>query len=143
MKFTLIVAAIAISLSTASPTIDMDSEIIFAKTEFSCHIGDPANINKPVMHDCLFKYRNGTISPFLFRFQHGTVQLITSFFMLDNWDGKDCGGRGWYKGHSNWNSPWDCYDACADCISEGINKGANLVSCKKTLGVAQCWMGYH
>jgi len=54
-----------------------------------------------------------------------------------------CGGRGWFKGGRSWDNPDHCYDGCASCISEAVNRGANDVQCDQNVGFASCWMGYH
>ncbi|KDQ09130.1 hypothetical protein BOTBODRAFT_179306 [Botryobasidium botryosum FD-172 SS1] len=64
-------------------------------------------------------------------------------YRTDNWDGKNCGGLGWFKGGSLYNSPVNCYDACFNCIQNSINAGATSVQCDDAEGLADCWMGYH
>jgi len=111
-------------------------------TTTTCRIGGPASdLDKRAMHECLIKYRNGTI---LFLPNAGKHTLITdSPFFVGNWNGMGCGGRGWFKGGRSWDNPDNCYDGCASCISEAINRGANDVQCDQTVGFAACWMGYH
>ncbi|KDQ09129.1 hypothetical protein BOTBODRAFT_58905 [Botryobasidium botryosum FD-172 SS1] len=66
-----------------------------------------------------------------------------STYRTNNWDGKNCGGVGWFKGSRSYNSPIDCYDACFNCIQNSINGGATSVECDDYEGLAECWMGYH
>ncbi|KAI0074908.1 hypothetical protein K474DRAFT_1600767, partial [Panus rudis PR-1116 ss-1] len=75
--------------------------------------------DQAALHDCLANYRT------------------------DNWDGTDCGGRGWFKGSSEYNSPENCYDACQFGISQAIDAGASDVQCDDHEGLADCWMGFH
>ncbi|KAL0953363.1 hypothetical protein HGRIS_004600 [Hohenbuehelia grisea] len=77
------------------------------------------NTNKAGLHTCLDGYRT------------------------DNWDGMDCGGRGWFKGTHKYKSPQDCYDACNQCINSAIDAGASDVECDDYEGGTYCWLGYH
>ncbi|KAH9851220.1 hypothetical protein C2E23DRAFT_869431 [Lenzites betulinus] len=71
------------------------------------------------LHSCLDGYRNG------------------------NWDGEDCGGRGWFKGSHDYKSPDNCWDACAGLLVQAINQGASDVECDDVEGGARCWIGFH
>ena len=63
---------------------------------------------------------------------------------VGNWDGKNCGGRGWFKGRRSWSGDSDdCYEACDSCISSAIDLGATDAECSQTSGFEACWMGYH
>ncbi|OJD30777.1 uncharacterized protein BKCO1_5600053 [Diplodia corticola] len=80
-------------------------------------VGD---VDKTALKDCLDSYRN------------------------DNWDGMNCGARGWFKGHRPaYQSSNNCYDACAPGIRSAIDQGGSNVECRDYEGVTQCWMGYN
>ncbi|KAI0820153.1 hypothetical protein BC628DRAFT_1331207 [Trametes gibbosa] len=79
----------------------------------------PNTLDIPGLTNCLDNYRNG------------------------NWNGMDCGGRGWFKGTSHYKSPNDCYDACWTCVLEAIDDNASQVECDDYEGDSYCWMGYH
>ena len=105
--------------STAT-TIFSGMALLIATTKaVTCDTFAFGNIDKGALTSCLNSYRNG------------------------NWDGMECGGRGWFKGGSAYNSPNDCYDACQDCIQREINAGASNVECDDYETFAKCWMGYH
>ncbi|KAI0820154.1 hypothetical protein BC628DRAFT_1416653 [Trametes gibbosa] len=73
----------------------------------------------------------------------GGLQNCLNNYRNNNWDGMNCGGRGWFKGHHKYKSPNDCYDACSGCILESIQAGASQVECDDFEGGTKCWMGYH
>ncbi|KAL7278788.1 hypothetical protein ACG7TL_007797 [Trametes sanguinea] len=73
----------------------------------------------------------------------GALHTCLDNYRIDNWDGMDCGGRGWFKGSHNYKNPLDCYDACAGLLVQAINRGASDVECDDYEGSARCWMGFH
>ncbi|KAI0332166.1 hypothetical protein GY45DRAFT_1321182 [Cubamyces sp. BRFM 1775] len=73
----------------------------------------------------------------------GALHTCLDNYRWDNWDGQDCGGRGWFKGSHKYKSPTDCYDACAGLLVQAINQGASDVECDDFEGSARCWMGFH
>ncbi|KAF4545287.1 uncharacterized protein LTHEOB_5120 [Lasiodiplodia theobromae] len=74
----------------------------------------------------------------------GSLKYCLSVYRSNNWDGGDCGGRGWFKGHlSTYHSPENCYDACSQGIRSAIDQGASDVICHDYEGLTNCWMGYH
>ncbi|KDQ09128.1 hypothetical protein BOTBODRAFT_179304 [Botryobasidium botryosum FD-172 SS1] len=89
-----------------------------------------------------------------------------STYRTNNWDGKNCGGVGWFKGSRAYSSPANCYDSCFNCIqskfmpstthlnsgadlyrrsyhADSINAGATSVECDDYAVLAECWIGYH
>ncbi|KAK7690377.1 hypothetical protein QCA50_007035 [Cerrena zonata] len=74
---------------------------------------------------------------------HNALHQCLNAYRTDNWDGMDCGGRGWFKGTHNYRSPQNCYDACVAGISAAIDSNASDVRCDDQEGGADCWMGYH
>ncbi|KAI0633118.1 hypothetical protein C8Q77DRAFT_1218467 [Trametes polyzona] len=73
----------------------------------------------------------------------GALHACLNSYRTDNWDGKDCGGRGWFKGTHNYKNPQNCYDACAGLLVTAIDQGASDVECDDVEGGARCWMGFH
>ncbi|KAI0078557.1 hypothetical protein K474DRAFT_1660382 [Panus rudis PR-1116 ss-1] len=75
---------------------------------------------------------------------HVALHNCLSGYRTDNWDGEDCGGRGWFKGSSGgYKSPQNCYDACQSGISSAIDSSASDVICHDYEGGATCYMGFH
>ncbi|KAI9823027.1 MAG: hypothetical protein M1832_002681 [Thelocarpon impressellum] len=70
------------------------------------------------------------------------------FSCLDNDNGgtwnedRKCGGRSWYKTHFLWDSIQDCYNQCAYCILQGIQRGVPNINCDRQAGAASCSIGY-
>ncbi|KAI0766611.1 hypothetical protein BD413DRAFT_480810 [Trametes elegans] len=74
----------------------------------------------------------------------GALHSCLTNYRWDNWDGQDCGGRGWFKGHHNYDNPHNCYDACAQLLVAAIDQGASDVECDDVEGKnSYCWMGFH
>ncbi|KAL1943339.1 hypothetical protein VTO73DRAFT_4414 [Trametes versicolor] len=73
----------------------------------------------------------------------GALHTCLNNYRTDNWDGMNCGGRGWFKGTHNYKSPENCYDACAGLLVQAIDQGASDVECDDNEGGAKCWMGFH
>ncbi|EIW56366.1 uncharacterized protein TRAVEDRAFT_49196 [Trametes versicolor FP-101664 SS1] len=73
----------------------------------------------------------------------GALHTCLQNYRTDNWDGMDCGGRGWFKGTHNYKSPQNCWDACAGLLVQAIDQGASDVECDDNEGGAKCWMGFH
>ncbi|KAL7278750.1 hypothetical protein ACG7TL_007755 [Trametes sanguinea] len=73
----------------------------------------------------------------------GALHTCLDNYRTDNWDGMDCGGRGWFKGSSAYQNPMNCYDACAGLLVQAIDRGASDVQCNDYEGFAECWMGFH
>lgn len=46
------------------------------------------------------------------------------------------------SGTEGWENPWDCYDACKNCLSESMFNSFNQIWCDAWAGNAHCWMGY-
>ncbi|EIW56365.1 uncharacterized protein TRAVEDRAFT_49195 [Trametes versicolor FP-101664 SS1] len=73
----------------------------------------------------------------------GALHTCLNNYRTDNWDGMNCGGRGWFKGTHDYKSPENCYDACAGLLVQAIDQGASDVECDDNEGGAKCWMGFH
>ncbi|KAL1943356.1 hypothetical protein VTO73DRAFT_4431 [Trametes versicolor] len=73
----------------------------------------------------------------------GALHTCLQNYRTDNWDGMDCGGRGWFKGSHDYKSPENCWDACAGLLVQAIDQGASDVECDDNEGGAKCWLGFH
>ena len=70
-----------------------------------------------------------------------TLACLDSY-RTNNWDGTLCGHYGWFKGRGWYRYPEDCYDACHDCLGQGIINGSSNMRCENKVGGATCWIGY-
>ncbi|KAH9851210.1 hypothetical protein C2E23DRAFT_886679 [Lenzites betulinus] len=71
------------------------------------------------------------------------TQVCLDGYRNGNWNGEDCGGRGWFKGSHDYKNPDNCWDACAGLLVQAINQGASDVECDDVEGGARCWIGFH
>ncbi|KAI9817634.1 MAG: hypothetical protein M1832_004638 [Thelocarpon impressellum] len=69
------------------------------------------------------------------------LQCLESFEGQD-WEGKECGQRKWYKSGSM--ASRACYVACNTCMREAIDEGVTKVKCKPPASnlSSMCEMGF-